>query len=625
MLSSGGGAEFDFAHFGRSAVFSGAGFNGVAGFDCARFNGMAYFCGVQFDQDVSFANAQFGDVMFDDAQFNGATQFSGARFKGNARFKGAKFIGEARFCAKFNGDAEFDDVQFTGDTWFSDAEFSGDTEFQDAQFGGHAAFYRTQFGGPTGFNRVKLNGDAQFGQAQFNSGVDFGRVHFSQDTDFKGAQFKAGVGFDYAQFSRAAGFDDVQFDGDTGFGHVRFSGDTYFGGSQFNGDAWFSSALFENAASLGPLRAGSLHLDRAVFVASVVLETSAGSVTCTGTTWEAGVTMRLRYATVDLERATFTVPSSVTGADQPFELPNSIQLDESKIAGHIAGKADATHDSWVPGVLSMRGVDAFNLSVIDVDLSQCQFAGARLLDQLRLEGRCIFGRPPQGPCMGWAWPPVWRWSSRQCLAEESTWRASTPKHARWADVKPGVAQVRPERLAALYRQLRKAQEDAKNEPGAADFYYGEMEMRRHARSTPAPERAIICLYWLISGYGLRALRSLVALVLVGAVVTAALTGWGLAAITSPQQLAGTVTTTPHKPARINATLRVIGPQLPPASQRWTAERTQTALEVTFESVAFRTPDRPLTAAGRWITIIARILGPLLLALTLLAIRNRIKR
>jgi hypothetical protein len=33
----------------------------------------------------------------------------------------------------------------------------------------------------------------------------------------------------------------------------------------------------------------------------------------------------------------------------------------------------------------------------------------------------------------------------------------------------------------LYRALRKGREDAKDEPGAADFHYGEMEMRRHAR------------------------------------------------------------------------------------------------------------------------------------------------
>jgi hypothetical protein len=36
----------------------------------------------------------------------------------------------------------------------------------------------------------------------------------------------------------------------------------------------------------------------------------------------------------------------------------------------------------------------------------------------------------------------------------------------------------PGQIAGLYRALRKGREDAKNEPGAADFYYGEMEMCR---------------------------------------------------------------------------------------------------------------------------------------------------
>jgi hypothetical protein len=33
----------------------------------------------------------------------------------------------------------------------------------------------------------------------------------------------------------------------------------------------------------------------------------------------------------------------------------------------------------------------------------------------------------------------------------------------------------------LYRALRKGREDTKDEPEAADFYYGEVEMRRLAR------------------------------------------------------------------------------------------------------------------------------------------------
>src|SRR5690242_6644866 len=41
----------------------------------------------------------------------------------------------------------------------------------------------------------------------------------------------------------------------------------------------------------------------------------------------------------------------------------------------------------------------------------------------------------------------------------------------------------------------------------------EMEMRRHARSTPRAERLILAAYWAVSGYGLRATRAFIALAL----------------------------------------------------------------------------------------------------------------
>jgi hypothetical protein len=189
--------------------------------------------------------------------------------------------------------------------------------------------------------------------------------------------------------------------------------------------------------------------------------------------------------------------------------------------------------------------------------------------------------------------------------------------------------VTAERIGALYRALRKALEDVKNEPGAADFYYGEMEMRRHANTTIFAERAILWLYWLVSGYGLRALRALAVLVILGVIVTTVLVGWGLAASTPSEQMVGVVTTTPHQPAQINATLYTStptsAPGLPPATQRWTAQRTRVALQVAMESIVFRSTTEPLTTAGVWSTIVARILGPVLLALAVLSIRNRVKR
>ena len=111
--------------------------------------------------------------------------------------------------------------------------------------------------------------------------------------------------------------------------HV-FDANAGFNGAKFSGDADFLNARFEKATSLGPLTAGNLILQGAVFVCPVVVEAAAVSVTCTDTRWEAGVTMRLRLARVDLERVTLTEPSFVAGADQQFALADSARLDEGR-------------------------------------------------------------------------------------------------------------------------------------------------------------------------------------------------------------------------------------------------------------------------------------------------------
>lgn len=373
------------------------------------------------------------------------------------------------------------------------------------------------------------------------------------------------------------------------------------------------------------------------------MEAAAGAIEAGGLHGGGRISMRLRAASVDLSGLVFNGPVSVHALQQP------LHWDESSLADPVTGVPPVR-------VVSLAGADAGRLVLTDVDLTECRFAGMYRMDQLFFDGWCVFARDPRGV--------------RQVLAEEGYWRAARQlrwrKHRtarkptsapigteveraeeeypqatrrlrwwerltvpRWTPAPTGTEVVSPARLQVMYRQLRKAVEDAKNEPGAADFYYGEMEMRCHTRASPWAERAIIWLYWLISGYGLRALRSLAALIIVGVIVVTALTGVGLAATapvtTPPQNLAGTVTTIPGKPARINATLTGVPSQLPPPNQRWTTERTQTAVEVTLESFVFRSTDQPLTTAGTWTTIAARILGPLLLALALLAVRNRVKR
>jgi hypothetical protein len=173
-----------------------------------------------------------------------------------------------------------------------------------------------------------------------------------------------------------------------------------------------------------------------------------------------------------------------------------------------------------------------------VDLSACRFAGAHNLDRLRLEGGSSFAPTPRD----------YRVTPRQAIAEEHEWRAthSTPlsasdwhleEYALPEDVPASRLSARD--IATVYRDLRKGREDNKDEPGAADFYYGEMEMRRLAgRRTPSRarqagrptkdrgEHTILTLYWLVSGYGLRASRALISLALTVVLFAALLYLWG---------------------------------------------------------------------------------------------------
>ncbi|MFC9636628.1 hypothetical protein ACFTY8_47535 [Streptomyces mirabilis] len=127
-----------------------------------------------------------------------------------------------------------------------------------------------------------------------------------------------------------------------------------------------------------------------------------------------------------------------------------------------------------------------------------------------------------------------------CATCRGSARTALGAVAGWNAVGPGVGPVGPAQLAPVYRALRKAFEDSKNEPGATDFYYGEMEMRRHDRTGTTPaEGGLLHGYWMLSGYGLRASRALGWLAAT-MLVTLALLGGGLPDDDPKQEVTGTV-------------------------------------------------------------------------------------
>ena len=203
----------------------------------------------------------------------------------------------------------------------------------------------------------------------------------------------------------------------------------------------------------------------------------------------------------------------------------SLDLEGSDFAGSslIHGK-----DASITQVRSLERADVGTLVLSAVDLRSCRFVGAHNLDRLRLEDVTPFCTPPVGWHVQAHWPPIWRWTKRQVIAEEFLWRlANDPLWIRFATtygpwLRPrAVAKAErtlpADEVAKIYRALRKGREDNRDSPGAADFYYGEMEMRR--RHAVGAEKLVLTFYWLLSGYALRSSRAIIFLAITRAVST----------------------------------------------------------------------------------------------------------
>lgn len=522
-------------------------------------------------RDPNTGEPAFGEAEFSEATFSDAAVFSGTRFTGIARFIGASFERKA----------EFDKAKFTRDASFSGATFAHRAWFNDATFTGRAIF----------------------------GSIDL----IDEYTDIRRDR----------QFPSGPSTRPAKFLGDAWFDRATFDENAVFGGVTFADRLSFNSATFTKLPLLGPLVCTrKVDLSGVTFETPMTMEIAADQVRCVGTRWMGSADLRLRYAGVRLNNAAVLAPVAISAEPFPFyTLTGSLRvaMDES-ILGDDAGVS----------IHSLQRVDAAHLTLVGTDLTECLFYGAFHLDQLRLEGRCTFARPPVGFHRFWIFPYCW-WSRRDTLIEEHYWRAqelgaNNPRPPRgWQSrSRTGfrdrlIHAAQPKDLSAVYRQLRKAFEDSKNEPGATDFYYGEMEMRRCDRDeTPTWERGLLWMYWLLSGYGLRASRALVCLLGAMALTVLALMAWGLPTHVPLPKATGTLTGSA-------ITLNTTKPDLTINGELMTLSRADRATRVVMNSVVFRSSGQNLTRVGTYIEMASRIFEPILLGLAVLAIRNRVKR
>jgi hypothetical protein len=146
-----------------------------------------------------------------------------------------------------------------------------------------------------------------------------------------------------------------------------------------------------------------------------------------------------------------------------------------------------------------------------------------------------------------------------------------------------------------------------------------MEMRRLASRAAPPHRfenALLTAYWAVSGYGLRATRALLSLLLAMAVATVlfATVGFGRSQQTVYVPVRSPVANQPV------AYKQTTVPDGKPGFREAAYYSVQSATSLLREPTT-----EPLTTIGKITEITLRLLGPLLLGLAVLALRGRVKR
>ncbi|AFR51582.1 MULTISPECIES: pentapeptide repeat-containing protein [Gordonia] len=678
-----GDARFDGATFTGDARF---GFARATRFVRTTFTGDAQFDGVTFAGDARFDKAIFTrDARFVEATFTGDAQFDRATFTGDAQFDRATFTGDARFVrATFTGYARFLRVTFTGAAQFDTATFTRSARFHRATFAAVAHFDGATFTSGAHFDRATFTRSALFIGATFAGNTTFAEATFTRDARFVRATFIGDTAFLEATFTRDAHFDEATFTAGTYFDGATFTGAAWFRNSRWRTLGWSRTVWKTASVESAGLAAVEIVLDRAEFEQPVRLELAAGRVSMERMQATERLHLVIAGAQVNLEDADFAVGSLIDAA--PVQTPTTAtettakEAQEQRVQKSGIGRwvfippypdpdytsattsglppDEDTHQVLDPAqrlsrslmyaslfleadlstaldhtptasVTSLRRTHVAGTSLSGMDLRACTFTGADGLDKLVIVGDDILTNHRgdkdmmrAGPARGRKW---WR-TSRRVLHDELAVRQPHPaasdtagaSGATDATVEPAATPTAPltyRSVSATYRSLRKALEDSRDEPGAADFYYGEMTMRRLAASPLSVERSLLTLYWLIAGYGLRAWRALATLVVVIAVA-----GW---CFTNDAWAVKTVTKTPTS---VDLGTGAI------TSSASTADGLSLMRSWLFAAQEAVVPFRPaglsgvtLTSWGHVVDLAVRILGPILLALAVLAIRNRTKR
>lgn len=559
-----------------------------------------------FGPHCDFGRCRLAGVIFDDAKFEVGATFAHSSFT-RARFNDARFGNDARFEYSDLGiRGEFHSARFGHRARFAHASFKA-AQFFAASFGDEASFARAQFARAAKFRTARFGDRANFTESGMAGFVDFAGASFGSRLQMIGVDFVASPTFQGASFGPRARLLGWDVKGSLEMRSAHFSGDMTLHGTEVGGNAAFDHAHFGGSVDFGEVRIGA-----AVSFAGI-RSTAAdrfGPIECAGTlsmsraTIGSACLMELRGALVDLSDLRLLAPVRIELGAGDVVID---RLDTTSRLVLTASSADFAASS--ARLISARGANLVTTVVSGLDVRPLRLDGAEGIDGLRIESGLNFEPAPRGPR-----------THRQVLAEEHRLR-SDGSNANWdpwpcrASGWATAAAVSPGELARIYRGLRKAREDGRDAPGAADFYYGEMEMRRLEASRQFQRSGIgfgprllhggslllLQAYRFCGGYGVRPSRPLL-LFLVMALATAA-------AVDCANLIH-------YLPAKQGAHA------LPPSNSDF-----EEAVVFVFRSaLLLPTSARTVVATGgEWIQIGCRVIGPVLIGLFAFGLRARVHR
>ena len=448
--------------------------------------------------------------------------------------------------------------------------FSEKADFSEATFPGDVVFSGATFSGDVDFSEAKFSGKAYFFMAKLSGKANFSQATFSEMGQFPRAEFSGDADFSEATFSGHAAFFMAEFSEMAIFSRVTFSEMATFRMAEFSGDGDFSGAKFSEMADFGE----AMFSGKATFVmAEFSGNADFSRATFSGSTYFPGATFS---GDADFSQSEFS------GRRTYF--PRATFLGRAMFLGR-AILIDAYAKDKASPILKDKVIPIFSEVKNEVDFRGVNVSPTQELIFRDADfSKCLFGQTDlrKAEFTGVSWPkPGKRF---QVYDEICPLRPSETR--RW------------DHIERLYRELKRNHEDRRDYERAGDFHYGEKQMRRKSPETPFLLKCLLTLYWTVSGYGERYIRPLVCAFVL---LVASTCGYLILGIAPNKAVTPLALTNPKD---------------------W--------LHVGLYSLQVMTLLRPmdlvpLTVAATGVKVFQSLLGPIIIGLFALAIRQRLKR